>query len=49
LCVSCTVHTVYCVYHVLYTLYIVLRRMFGPYNDEVKGERRKLHNEDLNP
>jgi hypothetical protein len=26
----------------------VLRRMFGPKRDEVTGERRKLHNEELN-
>ena len=26
----------------------VLRRIFGPYRDEVKGEWRKLHNEELN-
>ena len=26
----------------------VLRRMFGPKSDEVKGEWRKLHNEELN-
>jgi len=26
----------------------VLRRVFGPMRDEVTGERRKLHNEELN-
>jgi len=26
----------------------VLRRIFGPRRDEVTGERRKLHNEELN-
>ena len=26
----------------------VLRRVFGPERDEVTGERRKLHNEELN-
>jgi len=26
----------------------VLRRIFGPKRDEVKGEWRKLHNEELN-
>jgi len=26
----------------------VLRRMFGPKRDGVKGEWRKLHNEELN-
>ena len=26
----------------------VLRRIFGPKRDEVTGEWRKLHNEDLN-
>ena len=26
----------------------VLRRVFGPYRDEVTGEWRKLHNEELN-
>jgi hypothetical protein len=26
----------------------VLRRIFGPKRDEVKKERRKLHNEELN-
>jgi hypothetical protein len=26
----------------------VLRRMFGPKRDEVRGEWRKLHNEELN-
>jgi hypothetical protein len=26
----------------------VLRRIFGPERDEVKGEWRKLHNEELN-
>ena len=26
----------------------VLRRIFGPKRDEVTGERRKLHNEELN-
>jgi len=27
---------------------MVLRRIFGPRRDEVKGERRRLHNEELN-
>ena len=27
----------------------VLRRIFGPRRDEVTGEWRKLHNEELNP
>ena len=27
---------------------MVLRRMFGPERDEVRGEWRKLHNEELN-
>jgi len=27
----------------------VLRRIFGPKRDEVTGEWRKLHNEQLNP
>jgi len=27
----------------------VLRRIFGPKGNEVTGERRKLHNEELNP
>ena len=27
----------------------VLRRIFGPKRDEVTGEWRKLHNEELNP
>ena len=26
----------------------VLRKIFGPWRDEVKGERRRLHNEELN-
>jgi hypothetical protein len=26
----------------------VLRRIFGPKRDEVTGERRKLHNEEIN-
>ena len=26
----------------------VLRRIFGPKRDEVTGERRKVHNEELN-
>jgi hypothetical protein len=26
----------------------VLRRIFGPKRDEVTGERRRLHNEELN-
>ena len=26
----------------------MLMRIFGPRNDEVAGERRKLHNEELN-
>jgi len=26
----------------------VLRRIFGPWRDEVKGEWRRLHNEELN-
>jgi len=26
----------------------VLRRIFGPKGDDVTGERRKLHNEELN-
>ena len=26
----------------------VLRRIFGPRNDKVTGERRRLHNEELN-
>ena len=26
----------------------VLRKIFGPYRDEVAGECRKLHNEELN-
>jgi hypothetical protein len=25
----------------------LLRRIFGPKRDEVKGERRKLHNEEI--
>ena len=28
--------------------YMVLRRIFGPRTDEVMGERRRLHNEELN-
>jgi hypothetical protein len=28
---------------------MVLRRMFGPRRDEVTGEWRRLHNEELNP
>ena len=27
---------------------MVLRRIFGPTRDEVTGERRRLHNEELN-
>jgi len=27
---------------------MVLRRIFGPRRDEVKGEWRRLHNEELN-
>jgi len=27
---------------------MVLRRIFGPRRDEVMGERRRLHNEELN-
>jgi len=27
---------------------LVLRRIFGPRRDEVTGERRRLHNEELN-
>ena len=27
---------------------MVLRRIFGPRRDEVTGERRRLHNEELN-
>ena len=27
---------------------MVLRRTFGPRRDEITGERRKLHNEELN-
>ena len=27
---------------------MVLRRVFGPERDEATGERRKLHNEELN-
>jgi hypothetical protein len=27
---------------------VVLRRIFGPKRDEVRGEWRKLHNEELN-
>jgi len=27
---------------------MVLRRIFGPRTDEVTGERRRLHNEELN-
>ena len=27
---------------------VVLRRIFGPKRDEVTGERRRLHNEELN-
>ena len=27
---------------------MVLRRIFGPKRDEVRGERRRLHNEELN-
>jgi len=27
---------------------MVLRRIFGPRKDEVTGERRRLHNEELN-
>ena len=29
-------------------LYMVLRRIFGPRRDEVTGEWRRLHNEELN-
>ena len=28
--------------------YMVLRRIFGPRRDEVTGEWRRLHNEELN-
>ena len=28
---------------------MVLRRIFGPSRDEVTGEWRRLHNEELNP
>jgi len=28
--------------------YKVLRRIFGPRRDELTGERRRLHNEELN-
>jgi len=28
--------------------YMVLRRIFGPRSDEVTGEWRRLHNEELN-
>ena len=28
---------------------MVLRRIFGPRRDEVTGEWRRLHNEELNP
>ena len=31
-----------------YTCLTVLRRIFGPRRDEVTGERRRLHNEELN-
>ena len=27
---------------------VVMRRIFGPKRDEVKGEWRKIHNEELN-
>jgi len=33
---------------VLITVYRVLRRVFGPRRDEVTGEWRRLHNEELN-
>jgi len=38
-------------YNILYIKYIlqyVLRRIFGPRRDEVTGEWRRLHNEELN-
>jgi hypothetical protein len=30
------------------TIFVLLRRLFGPKRDEVTGEWRKLHNEELN-
>ena len=35
-------------FRIMYTLYIVLRRIFWSKRDEVTGERRKLHEEELN-
>jgi len=32
----------------MYTLNMVLRRIFGPRKDEIMGEWRRLHNEELN-
>jgi len=36
----------YEVYHKF--IYIMLRRIFGPSRDEVTGDWRRLHNEELN-
>jgi len=33
---------------VYFIIYMVLRRIFGPRRDEVTGEWRRLHNEELN-
>ena len=38
---------VFVVYYYYY-YYYVLRRIFGPRRDEVTGEWRRLHNEELN-
>ena len=49
-CTNCAsgLYTVYDVASYKVTKNMVLRRMFGPRRDEVTGECRRLHNEELN-
>ena len=44
------IHMVYMLIYIFYNVfeYTVLRRIFGPRRDEVMGEWRRLHNEELN-
>jgi hypothetical protein len=44
----CTFHIIYVNIHLTVFESRVLRRIFGPQRDEVTGEWRKLHNEELN-
>jgi len=43
-----TIKTLNCNVIYMCNLHMVLRRIFGPRRDEVTGEWRRLHNEELN-